>query len=403
MHSRNRLTLLVATLAACSIATSTASAAETCDVLYAWGSNIFGQLGIGTSGSNTNSNAPVPVVMPGTGSVTAFAAGAGYAMAIQNGSLYAWGHNGDGRLGIGITGGIYALPVSVTMPGAGSVTAFAAGEQFSFAVQNNTLYAWGLNAYGTLGNGTNISSNLPVEVAMLGTGNITDVAAGTYHGLAIQNGSLYAWGRNSYGQLGNGTDIDSNLPVQVAIPGMGNVTAIATGSVHSLAIRNGVLYAWGYNSDGQLGIGTSDYNIHNSPEWVMSGVTAIAAAGNTSMAIKDGGVWVWGSRLTATPTHVFDTLLTDIVDVATGGSSFYALGEDGSLWAWGDNSDGKLGLGTTGGTYATPQLVGTGYTSISATNGGFVLAIRTVPVPEPASLGFLAVGAAALFSRRRRT
>jgi len=213
------------------------------------------------------------------------------------------------------------------------------------------------------------------------------VSVGWFHALAIQDGTLYTWGANFAGQLGDGTYVDRDVPVVITLPGVGDVTAVAAGGIHSLAVQGGVLYAWGHGGAGQLGLGYVGY--HNVPMYVMEGVTAIAAGDNASVAVKGGGVWAFGDGFGLTPVQVFDEILMNIVDVAIFGASFYALGEDGNLWAWGDMAETWR---------AEPMLMGTGYTSI----GNFGLAGRGGTVPEPASLGVLAVGAVGLMLRRKR-
>jgi hypothetical protein len=148
---------------------------------------------------------------------------------------------------------------------------------------DGTVWAWGYNGYGQLGNGTNTDSNVPVQVS--GLTGITAIAWGGSHSLALKNdGTVWAWGYNGYGQLGNGTNTDSNLPVQVS--SLTGITVIAGGSRHSLALKNdGTVWAWGYNGYGQLGNGTNTDS--NVPVQVsgLTGITAIAGGGYHSLAI----------------------------------------------------------------------------------------------------------------------
>ena len=194
---------------------------------------------------------------------------------------------------------------------------------------------------------------------------ITAFAAGCFHSLAVQNGALYAWGFNGDGELGNGTHTKSNRPV--AVTGMSSgVTAAAAGLSHSLAVRSGNVYAWGYNRLGQLGDGTTTEQ--NTPE------------------------------------EIDPADLHNIKAIATGFESSYALSFDGSLWVWGRNIDGELGLGTSAEDYLTPQhlLPPSGYifTSISANSDGGSALATLAPTPEPASLSLLALGGLALLRRR---
>ena len=242
------------------------------------------------------------------------------------------------------------------LPGTASLRPLDNPASFSAA------YAWGDNTYGQLGNGTNTSSTTPVQVTGL-TSGVTAVAGGSAHALAIQNGAVKAWGNNGNGQLGNSAYGSSTTPVQVMGLTSG-VTAIAAGQEHSLAVQGGNVYAWGGNGDGQLGNGTTDSS--------------------------------------ATSLEIDPSDLKNITAVAAASNSSYALSSDGSLWVWGDNTDGELGLGDSAASdYLTPQHLlppsGFAYTAIDASsNGNFADAILT-QVPEPATwLGGTLLGMAAL-------
>lgn len=155
--------------------------------------------------------------------------------------------------------------------------------------------AWGYNHYGQLGDGPKTYSLVPVIVTDLSSG-VTAIAAGDYHSLAVQNGGIYVWGANGYGQLGDGTTISRSTPVAIAGLSSG-VTAIAGSSSYSLAVQNGGVYAWGSNLAGQLGDGTT----HDSllPERIdptdLTDIVAVAACYDSSYALSaDGSLWVWG-------------------------------------------------------------------------------------------------------------
>jgi alpha-tubulin suppressor-like RCC1 family protein len=226
--------------------------------VWTWGSNSLGQLG---NGNYADSN--VPVQVSNIAGVVAIAGGDAHSLALKNdGSVWSWGDNLGGQLGNGTS--ILKSNVPVQVSSLTGVIAIAAGAYHSLALKNDgTVWAWGDNGFGQLGNGTNIvKSNVPVQVSSL-TGVIA-IAAGTYHSLALKNdGTVWAWGYNNYGQLGNGSNIFySNVPVQVS--SLTGVIAIAAmGSSHSLALKNdGTVWAWGANGYGQLGIGNyTDKNV----------------------------------------------------------------------------------------------------------------------------------------------
>ena len=205
---------------------------------------VFAALPVGVSGWAAPAMAAAP-------SIVQIAAGGAHSLALfSDGSLYAWGANGAGQLGDG-TKTSRKTPVKI---GKG-FTAIAAGGDHSLALRGNTLYAWGCNDHGQLGDGTTTDRYSPKKI---GTG-YTAIAAGSVHSLALKGDTLYAWGWNELGQLGDGTLTERSAPVRIGT----GYTAIAAGAVYSLAIKGNILYAWGGNSYGQLGNGT--YAHRNTP------------------------------------------------------------------------------------------------------------------------------------------
>lgn len=226
--------------------------------LFAWGANGSRQLGDGTTTTRTT---PVAVQFLGDVRFVDVDAGGSHALALgDDGKVYAWGNNNEGQLGDGTTNP-RSLPQAVALPGDPTVVAIAAGTEFSLVLTDDgTAYAWGLNLEGRLGDGTTDDRLLPVVVALPDGPSFVDVAAGSGHALALaSDGTLYAWGLNDVGQLGDGTTSARSLPGPVTAPAGTTFVAVDAGGSHALALTDGgALLAWGWNARGQLGDGSSD-------------------------------------------------------------------------------------------------------------------------------------------------
>ncbi|HYT39579.1 MAG TPA: cell wall anchor protein [Acidimicrobiia bacterium] len=355
----------VAVAAVTSIATllaiPAAQAASTGGVLGT-GYDGYGQLcNATTTGGSTASGAGSPL----DAGVTATAAGAVHSLALTAaGAVFACGNNVFGELGNGTTTNS-STPVAVTLPGGATATAIAANEFHSLALSSGgTVYAWGHNAFGQLGNGTTTDSSTPVAVTVPGT--VTQIAAGWAFDLALTStGAVYAWGFNGDGELGT-TSADtcatyyscSKTPVAVSLGG-GTVKAIAAGWDHSLAIRSdSTVLAWGLNNYGQLGLGDTDNRAVPTPAIDGLTVKAIACGGAHSLAIRsDNAGFAWGlnndGQLGIGATTPFITIATPVATnnplTAIAGGAFHSLAiqSGGAPLAWGDNASGQLGDGTT--------------------------------------------------------
>ncbi|WP_216673601.1 RCC1 domain-containing protein [Pyxidicoccus fallax] len=321
--------------------------------VHAWGDNTGGKLG---DGSTTDRS--TPGLVSGLSGVKLIAAGLGHSMALRgsDGTVWTWGDNGSGQLGIGSTAD---RPTPIQVPGLSGVVTLATGGSFSLVVlSDGTVRAWGLNSSGQLGIGSTVSpSTSPVQPS--GLTHVRAVAAGVSHSLALHaNGTVFAWGLNSSGQLGDSSLATRTSPVPVVgLTGMVAVAAAINGN-HSLALKaDGTVWAWGSNGNGQLGLGTTvDQKL---PVQVpgLTGVVAISAGTTHSAALKsDGTVWTWGLNTSGqlgdgtvtrrlSPAQVPG--LSNVVALTSGGNHTAVIHADGTVRAWGQNSNGQLGDGST--------------------------------------------------------
>jgi len=329
---------------------------------FSFGLGAVGRLG---DGETTNSDVPVAVAaVPGT---TAVAAGGAHSLLLASGgAVWAWGWNGLGQLGDGTVSGpqqcgqFPCSTVPVKVEHLKAIAAIAGGDEHSLALANDgSVWAWGVNANGELGTGRATTtgctcSDVPVRSAV--PSGIVAIAGGGRHSLALRNdGTVWAWGENSFGQLGDGTVTERDAPVEV--PGLANVIAISAGFDHSLALTSdGAVYAWGRNTFGQLGDGTTQQSDVPIAVRNLSDAIAVRGGGQFSLALRnDGTVWTWGQNnqgqlgddsLTNSSVPVEVTGLENVVSVGAGHQHGLALDRAGALWAWGDNVAGELGNGT---------------------------------------------------------
>jgi alpha-tubulin suppressor-like RCC1 family protein len=293
---------------------------------WSWGDNSYGQLGTpAVFGQTTNA-----VQVTGAPIVAQVSAGNSHALALaRNGSVWAWGRDESGEVGLALNlNGVPYTPATVTNPipvltpkvqggltplvGASSVAASFYGVDSYAVLTNGTVVAWGNNGYGQLGFGT-LGGQSPVAMPIPNLTGVVSVAAGSLHALALTtNGTVYGWGDNSYGQLGNGSS-----GAKVAIPTLMTtltnsfIVAIAAGNGTSFAIdSSGNVWACGLNGVGQLGIGSTNNT---------ATATLVAGLGSTNA----------------------------IIGIAAGYHHCLAIGFDGSYWSWGLNALGQLGDGTT--------------------------------------------------------
>lgn len=296
----------------------------------------------------------------------------GHSLALKSdGTLWAWGYNHYGQLGDG-TNTDRNTPVQI---GSG-YAAISAGGAHTLALKvDGTLWAWGDNAGGQLGDGTNESRNLPTEI---GSG-YSVISAGSGHSMALKtDGTLWTWGYNNQGRLGDGTIINSNTPIQIGV----GYSSISAGGSHSLALKvDGTLWAWGNNEFGQLADGTNENRY--TPVQIGSGYVGIAAGGIHTLALKvDGKLYGAGYNSygqLGDNSNVHRAELTYIGEgyssVSAGAIHSLLIKNDGTLWACGKNAFGALGDGTND-DKLMPVQIGSDYSKVSA-GSEFSVALKT--------------------------
>jgi len=299
--------------------------------VFVWGLGEKGALGLGGTQNSLSEADEVPGLPPivaiGESDDTDVAITAG-------GAVYGWGWNAGGQLCLGDRTTRYR-PVRIPLL-TGVVAAAGGGMHMTYLLSNGTMVTCGNNAHGQLGNGTTTSSTIPVAVTGLPGGAITQISAGPTTSSALIGGQVWDWGNNQYGQLGNGTTADSDVPVEVELPIGTTATEMYSGGDDSsngqaLAVTSTGVYGWGSDVAGQLGNGITETRVETP---------------------------TLASALPAGVTFTY---------VVSGGHHGLGLDSNGNVWAWGSGAAGELGNGGTSGNVLTPVMVQTGADMISAT------------------------------------
>ncbi|MED0671836.1 Ig-like domain-containing protein [Aneurinibacillus aneurinilyticus] len=321
--------------------------------VWAWGDNKSGELGDGTKESK---NTPVQVkeltdVM--TIIASNDAAGNGYSIALKkDGTIWAWGSNQYGQLGVGDWNGV-TITKPMRVQDLNNIVSVASGTGNVFAIEGDgKVYAWGDNRLGQLGDDSTQTRYRPVRIKDLK--GIERIVTGKNYALAYEkNGNAYAWGNNESGQLGNGSSSSNDVPKQVN--GLFGIQEMVTVENSNYVLKNdGTVWIWGQNEKGQLGDGTTNSRFSPVKLDGLSDIQSIAVDGKNGVALdKEGNVWFWGQtqrtdvekeNVLATPVQI--KTLSNIKQIYAKAGSYFAIGADGTIWAWGENAVGQLGNGT---------------------------------------------------------
>eukprot|EP01105_Mastigella_eilhardi_P022391 TRINITY_DN5509_c0_g1_i1.p1 TRINITY_DN5509_c0_g1~~TRINITY_DN5509_c0_g1_i1.p1 ORF type:complete len:369 (+),score=30.27 TRINITY_DN5509_c0_g1_i1:247-1353(+) len=334
---------------------------QTGGTVYVWGCNTRGELGVG---DYDNRRTPCRLdTLPYGKRAVVVACGRNHTAALlSTGELFTWGSNQYGQLGVGDTE-MKNLPCHVPLPVEPTtgklITQLACGGWFTAVVLGSELYSWGSNSFGQLAIPERTFKSSPCRTVLPAGTRVRSVACGTHHTLSITDGGdLFAWGRSNYGQVG-GSCISDPVTVPQHVPQLKGVTAVACGNSHSAALSQGAVYTWGKNNYGQLGVG--DTRPHSEPTRVTAlpqgaQITSIACGSyHTAVCTANGELFTWGhntfgqlgsaNRVSKSLPHRV-TLVYPASSVVCGAGHTVALCTNGKL-LWGLNSRQQLGLGDT--------------------------------------------------------
>ncbi|MGC5328575.1 RCC1 domain-containing protein [Brevibacillus sp. SYSU BS000544] len=298
-----------------------------------------------------------------------------------DGTVWTWGMNDKGQIGDGTTTD-RKDPEQVEK--LKDMVDVSAGERHALALsKDGTVYSWGSNSNGQLGDGTAKDRTEPIKVKKLS--KVIAVEAGGNHSMAIkEDGTLWAWGNNDRNQLGDGTVSNRSTPVQ--IKGIKDAKALALGPHHTLVLKkDGTVWAVGQNDGGQIGDGSYGHAMKFVNVKDLTDVVSIATGMSHALAVKkDGTVWAWGRNVDGqvgdgTPDSKNQPLqvegLEKVVRVAAGNDSSYAIDEEGMVWSWGSNYMGTLGLGTDKIYTQTTPMQASDLSDVVQLDGGLLHAI----------------------------
>jgi len=324
--------------------------------IMCWGLNTDGQIGDGT----TTSPRKNPVFVNTTESFVSIAGGIYHTCGLlSNGSMMCWGRNSNGQIGDGTTTTPRKNPVFVNTTE--SFVSITAGSYHTCGLlSNGSMMCWGYNNYGQIGDGTENEDRLnPVFVNS--TESFVSITAGNAHTCGLlSNGSMMCWGRNNYGQIGNGS-ASADVLNPVFVNSTDSFVSITGGDYHNCGLlENGSMMCWGRNTDGQIGNGSAGGNALN-PVFVNTTESFVSITGgesHTCSLLSNGSSMCWGrndegqigdgTNGTDRLNPVFVNTTESFVSITGVGQHTCGLLSNGSSMCWGYNSDGQIGDGTSG-------------------------------------------------------
>jgi len=329
--------------------------------VFAWGSNASGQLGIGS-----NDDQFIPTQVVGISDVVAIAAGGKHTLALtNNGDVFSWGENEDGQLG---NGSYVSRNTPTPNPVFNEAKAIDAGWHFTAVIkENGDVYTWGNNQRGQIGDDSNTHRNTPTLNPIFSDAKA--IAAAWHHMAALkENGDVYTWGANDRGQLGDGLNTHRNTPTPN--PVLSDIKSISVGHEHTIALKeNGDVHTWGYNWHGQLGNGENRHTDRRTPTTtpVLSGAKAISGGFYHTVALTENGdVHAWGKNengqlgngsVADRSTAGENPVISEAAAISAGGDHTAMMNIYGEIYTWGDNAFGQLGIAAFNNRYTAPQLI----------------------------------------------
>jgi len=348
--------------------------------VYSWGVPD-GQAGI-NAGLQHGTPTPVfgirePVIQIATSNSDSYAL-------TSAGAVWAWGAGAHGELGDGQDTPFVSRPVQVSFPSGVIIVSLPTTMPYETAMaidSQGNVWGWGYDQGSELCMSSYSRISVPTELPLT---DVTLASGAGGHALFDSNGKVYGCGVNTYGDLGNGTTTDSPTPTAVLNLSFGSVQALVSSWQGSGALMsNGWYFDWGFNGAGQLGNGSTTNSTVPVLVSLHAAVTQVSQGGSdgkngqTVALLSDGSVWSWGngrwgqlgdgsSKSSSSPVQVATRKGVTFSAVASGGSTSYAIDDNGNLWAWGQNNDGQLGTGGTTPT-SVPVSVGVSLDGISST------------------------------------